>query len=401
MSRDEPHGHSIFWERPMRPIAGVRIILFSFALILATSHLATGQILLSGNENKFDLTQGGQKVIPGAAPDSLTLIDFSRNPPATFTTDNVPNTVIGPPSNIAISPDGKVALVANSVRVEGDKYFPESYAHVVDLTARPPKLAGRVKTDLQPSGLSFTPDGKLALVACRASGTVSVLSVEGTIVKLLESVKVCEPADQVSDVAISPDGKTALASARMASCLVVLSIENGKVTPTGRKISTFGQCYRVVFTPDGQLAVTAGSGLGNGSDMDAITVVEVKGRDMLATDYVGIGVSPESIEISPDGKLLAAVVIEGTNWPVGDPRHGTHGSLVILQRQGKTFVKKQKLDVGRIPEGVAFTSDGKRIVVQCHPDRELWVFDLNGDTVKDSGTRIKMPGMPSSLRAGK
>src|SRR5579859_2971141 len=183
----------------MPPIGQVRILL-CVCVILSIPNLAGGQIILSGNENKIDLTQGGQKVIPGAAPDSLTLIDFSKNPPATFTTDNVPNTVIGPPSNIGISPDGKMALVANSVRVEGDKYFPESYAHVVDMTVRPPKAVGRVKTDLQPSGLSFTPDGKLALVACRASGTVSVLSLEGTNVKLLESVKVCEPADQVSDV---------------------------------------------------------------------------------------------------------------------------------------------------------------------------------------------------------
>jgi hypothetical protein len=39
--------------------------------------------------------------------------------------------------------------------------------------------------------------------------------------------------------------------------------------------------------------------------------------------------------------------------------------------------------------------------VQCHPDRELWIFDVNGSTVKDSGVRIKVPGMPSALRAGK
>ena len=104
----------------------------------------------------------------------------------------------------------------------------------------------------------------------------------------------------MSDVAVSPDGKTALASVRAASSyLAVLSDrQRQQVTATGRKVSTFGQCYRVVFTPDGGLAVTAGSGFGNGSDLDAITVVEVKGREMLATDYVGIGVSPESIRRS-------------------------------------------------------------------------------------------------------
>ena len=278
-----------------------RVYVFTIiAMVVGLKPCARGQIMLSGNENKFDLTQGGQKVIAGAKPDSLTLIDFSKMPPATFSVEGVANTVIGPPSNIAISPDGKMALVANSVKVEGDKYSPESYVHVVDLGVRPPKVVGRVNTELQPSGLSFTPDGERALVACRASGTVSVLGVDGLNVKLLESVKVGEPADQVSDVAVSPDGKTALASVR-GSYLAVLAIENGKVTATGRKISTFGQCYRVVFTPDGELAMTAGSGFGNGSDLDAITVVEVKGREMVATDYVGIGVSPNRSRSAPTG----------------------------------------------------------------------------------------------------
>jgi hypothetical protein len=57
------------------------------------------------------------------------------------------------------------------------------------------------------------------------------------------------------------------------------------------------------------------------------------------------------------------------------------------------------LTVGRIPEGVAFTSDGRNLVVQCHPDRELWVLAVQGKKLKDTGRRIAVPGMPSSLRA--
>ena len=120
-----------------------RVYVFTIiAMVVGLKPCARGQIMLSGNENKFDLTQGGQKVIVGAKPDSLTLIDFSKMPPATFSVEGVANTVIGPPSNIAISPDGKMAPVANSVKVEGDKYSPESYVHVVDLGVRPPKVVG-------------------------------------------------------------------------------------------------------------------------------------------------------------------------------------------------------------------------------------------------------------------
>jgi sugar lactone lactonase YvrE len=74
---------------------------------------------------------------------------------------------------------------------------------------------------------------------------------------------------------------------------------------------------------------------------------------------------------------------------------------VLLARRGKTFRVVGEHPVGRIPEGVAFTSDGKYLIVQCHPDRELWIFSLSRGRVKDTGQRIKVPGMPSSLRASR
>jgi hypothetical protein len=59
----------------------------------------------------------------------------------------------------------------------------------------------------------------------------------------------------------------------------------------------------------------------------------------------------------------------------------------------------QEHGIGRIAEGVAFTSDGKYLVVQCHRHRELWVFSVERGRLKDTGERIKVPGNPSSLRA--
>src|SRR5207244_5767629 len=82
----------------------------------------------------------------------------------------------------------------------------------------------------------------------------------------------------------------------------VVEIERGRVTATGRKLSAYGQPYRVVITPDGELALTAGQGYGNGIDRDAITVIDLKSKPMRAIDFIPIGAAPESIEISPDGR---------------------------------------------------------------------------------------------------
>jgi len=373
-------------------------------LFLALAAPATAQIIVSGNENKIDLTSGTPRVIPPLAPDSISILNFSKFPPSVQHLSDIPNSVVGPPSNIAITPDHRIALISNSLKVDpqdATHWVPESFVHVLDLTAHPPKVVGKARTGRQPSGLSITANGRLALVANRADGTVSVLSIRDKEVTATQTVKVCEPGESVSDVAISPDGRLALASAQKGGYLSVLKIDGDTVAPTGQKLSAYGQPYRVVITPDGELALTAGQGYGNGIDRDAISVIDLTARPMCTLEYIPVGAVPESIEISPDGKLLAAVVMNGSNLGPSDPNRSTHGALVLLARRDKTFRVVEERPLGRIPEGVAFTSDGKYLVVQCHADRELWVFSVSRGRVKDTGQRIKVPGMPSSLRASR
>ena len=372
-------------------------------LCLSLTTPASAQLVLSGNENKIDLTSGGIRVIPPTGPDSISILDFSTFPPMVQHLENIPNTVVGPPSNIAITPDRSLALIADSIKIDpkdATKWIPNSYIQLLDLEANPPRMIGRVQAGLQPSGMSITRDGKFALVANRAEGTVSLLRIAGKSVSLVETIKVCLPVESVSDVAISPDGRLALASAQKGGFLAVLKLENGHVEFTGQKISTFGDPYRCVITPDGELALTAGQGRAlNSVDQDAITVIDLRAKPMRAIQHITIGAVPESIEISPNGRLLAAVVMNGSNLAPTDPSHTQQGALEILARRGKTFAKIKSLPVGAIPEGVAFTSDGRYLVVQCHPSRELWIFRVRGESVRDTGQRIKTPGMGSSLRA--
>ncbi|HKS37621.1 MAG TPA: hypothetical protein VJW76_10560 [Verrucomicrobiae bacterium] len=381
----------------------IKALSFAAVLLFATEvATARAQFVISGNENKIDLTSGAAKVVAPTGPDSISILDFSVFPPSVRHLNDIANSVIGPPSNIAITPDGRLALIANSLKIDATNptnWVPESFVHVLDLAASPPRIIGKVTTGRQPSGISITHNRRLALVANRADGTISVLLLGDTGVGEIRTVKVCEPAESVSDVAISPDGKFALASVQKGGHLAVLKIDGLAVTTTGQKLSTYGQPYRVVITPDGELALTAGQGYGNGIDRDAVTVIDLKSNPMRTVDYIPVGPVPESIEISPDGKLLAVVLMNGSNLAPGDPNRTTKGGLVLLARNGKTYRFVEEHLIGRIPEGVAFTSDGKYLVVQCHPDRELWIFSVKRGRLKDTGHRIKVPGMPSSLRA--
>ena len=362
---------------------------------------ASSQLVISGNEAKIDLTSGTAVVLPDGPPDSLSILNFLTFPPKVTHLENIRNSVIGPPSNIAITPDESLALIASSTLPDPEnpgKWIPDNVIHVLDLTAVPPAIIGEIETDAQPSGMSIARDGSYALVANRGAGTIAKLSIDRKNVAVKQTIKVCEAEDQVSDVSIGPDGTMAVASVTSGGYLAMLTIENGNLTLTDRKFSVCGSPYRCVISPDGAFALTAGSGQGF-PDEDALTVVDLTSDPPRTADYVPIGSGPESIEISPDGKLVAAVLMEGSNLAKDDPRHQSHGKLTVLARRGRTFEVVQTLRTGPIPEGVAFSPDGKYLIVQCHPIRELWLYRVEGERVTDTGERVTVPGMPSSLRA--
>ncbi len=374
-------------------------VVLSLTVFVTVPTLA--QLVLSGNENKIDLSSGTPTVVPDAEADSISLIDFSDFPPQVDHLFGIPNTVIGPPSNIAIAPDGSLALIANSLKIDPadpTQYVPESHVHVLDLRSDPPRVK-QVPAGKQPSGISISADGSFALVANRAEGSVTLLQIRDGEVMTGASVAVCEAEDAISDVAIHPNGKLALASVQQGGYLAVLEIDGTNVTVSDRKISVYGKPYRVVITPDGEVALTAGQGFGSAIDEDALTVIDLQSRPIRSVDYVPVGAVPESIEVSPNGKLIAAVLMAGSNLPADDPNRTDMGEVVLLSRKGTRVTVEQTVPVGPIPEGVAFTSDGDYLLVQSHPRRAIWVFKVSRRRLKDTGLRIEVPGMPSSLRA--
>jgi hypothetical protein len=128
--------------------------------------------------------------LPGR--DSVLIVDLA-DPMNPKIVANLPlkNSVVGPPVNLDIDPSGSIALVADSINVikegEGLKQVPDDKVHVIDLKANPPKAIGTVAVGKQPSGLSINPAGTLALVANREDKSISVLSIKGAEVKLIDT----------------------------------------------------------------------------------------------------------------------------------------------------------------------------------------------------------------------
>jgi DNA-binding beta-propeller fold protein YncE len=360
--------------------------------------------VISANEGKLDLVTGAQRMVPNPVPDSLTLLDFASFPPGVRHLTNVPNTVLGPPSNVAFTPDRRHVAIANSIVPDPSRtngWRPGRAIHLLDLAASPPTIATFEGQGLQPSGLCFNPSGHHLLAANRADGSVSLLRLDHGRLVPVQSLSIVDPAVEVADVAVSPDDRFVVASLTKTNQLALLRKEGERLSDTGRRISTYGKPYRVMFTPDGRFVLTAGAGNGNGLDIDALTVVRRQGDDFLATGHVPLAAGPESFDISPDGQWGAAVLMNGSNTGSQSPNYRDHGLLVMFRRRGDQWTREQTLPTGAIPEGVVITPDGRHVVVQCHPDRELRIYRRSGARLRELPSRIPVPGMPSGMGAAR
>src|SRR5271167_3353952 len=280
---------------------------------------AFGQVLIVGNDEKQGWDENAKPIFKEPGHDTLSVIDISK-PEAPRIAATIPliNSVVGPPTNLAIHPSGEIAFVANSLEPVtqgwGHRLEPDNKVFLIDLKATPPAVIGTITVGKQPSGMAISPKGDLALVANRADGTISVLSIRGKDVLVLDTVTVGAAADQVSAVAITPDGKRALATKPAANKVALLSIDGQKVTYDKRDLPAGIFPYNVAVTPDGKLALTADNGGGTSDgNIDTVGVIDLTANPPRVIDHVTVGDSPEGLAISPKGNLAVSIQAEGSN----------------------------------------------------------------------------------------
>jgi DNA-binding beta-propeller fold protein YncE len=380
-------------------------LVFAAAMLCSTSMpIAHAKpFLIVGLDEKVLWDDDGKTVLSPPGKDSVLIVDLA-NPedPKIVATLPLENSVVGPPVNLDIDPTGSVALVANSVDVvkDGDalKQVPDNKIFVIDMKANPPKLAATVTGGKQPSGLSFSPSGKMALVANRADNSISVLSVNGTDVKVTDTISF---PDSVAHVIFTPDGKHALAARFPAHKVSLLDINGDKVTYNKVDFPTGQWPYNVVVTPNSKIALTSDNGGAGSSDgnVDTTSVIDLEVNPPRIIDRVVVGDGPEGLAMSPKGDLAVAAILRGSNMKKAF-YYQKNGSLSILKIDGKKVTKTQDIEVGGLPEAVAFTPDGKYLLAGNYLTQDFSILKVNGTKVVDTGKRFKVPGHPASARMG-
>jgi DNA-binding beta-propeller fold protein YncE len=330
------------------------LALLILCLAFGEPRPAAAQVMLVGIDTKLVFDEHGQRVYQTPGDDLVQFYDL-KNPAHPELIGSLPltNSVVGPPSNLAVTPDQRLALIANSLNWQplpegGWKPVPDDRLFVVDLTARPPRLVSTVHVGGQPSGLAIDRDGTMAIVANRDGKSLSVLSIRGDDVAVTDTVPM---GDVVTSVAITPDGKTALA------------VKTAK---------------------------------------HSVAVIDLAARPPRVVDFVTAGDSIEGLVASPRGDFALATILNGSYDAALNAwyRHKT-GLAVLLGIKDGRVRRSDTIEVGAFPEGAAFSPDGRYAYTGNYASNTLSVLKVEDDgRLVDTHADIALPGPPASMRVG-
>jgi len=384
-------------------VAAVALLVLAGCANLVGQSSGKRELMIVGNDEKVSWDADGKGVNLPPGKDTISVIDIGTDPLAPRIIANLPlmNSIFGPPTNLAITPDEGLALVANSMDWVKDgagwKPVPDTKLYVIDLTETPPKLIDTVAVGKQPSGMAINRAGTLALIANRADNSVSVLRIAGKKVTLIDTVAMGE---QVAHVVFTPDGKRALAGKFPNHKVALLEVNGEKVTYAKQDIPVGLWPYNLDVTPDGTLALTADNGNAGAADghLDTVTVIDLEANPARVIDKVVVGDGPEGFAISPTGKLAVALLLKGTNSAKSAWFYNRNATVVALKIEGKKVTRTNEVEVRGLPEGVVFSNDGRYIYVGNFMDSDISILRVDGDQIVNTGKSLALPGHPASMR---
>lgn len=384
-------------------VLALGIAMSTDSAFLPTANAA--DLIVSANDAKYVRVAGRDTFPDNPGPDTLSVIDAATYPPRLVATVEVTSTIAGPPQAVAITPDGKLAVVSAPNRYDyaEKKIVLETYLQVVDLEAKPPKVVAKIDVKHHPQGLSINREGDLMLAAT-VGGTVALLAIEGKNVTLRDEVKLSDR--RLAGVAFTHDGKAALVALRDEQGVVVLDIAEGKISTQRERVTTGIAPYAVDISGDGKWAVVGNAGLAGlanpgklAADADTVTLVDVSKRPFRAVQHLTVPSIPEGVAISPDGRWIAVQAMDGSNLTPDQPGRRERGRVLLFAIRNGLAEKTADLPGGQAGQGIVFTADNRYLLAQFNVEKQIAVYAVNGGDLKDTGTRINVSGGPSSIRS--
>jgi WD40 repeat protein len=362
-----------------------RIQVYLLAAAVALPGAAMADVVLSSNDGHTVMDANKVQVTPDPiGPDTITIIDVKSYPPKIKATFEAPGSVVGPPGAIWISKDESWGIVTSATKADASAtktggIGPDDRVAVFDLTSNPPKVVQTLNAGAGATQVRVSPDGSLALIANRTEGTLSVFSVKDKRLTSVGKVDTGNAKSLPSAVAFVDD-KNALLTRGGDNMVNVLHIDGTNVTIDPRPITTGIGAYTMDINAAHTLAAVSNMGRGDG-DVDSVSLIDLKSKPYRTVGTFGVPSGPEPLKFSPDGRYLAVGAQNGSTKPSSHPFHHDKGLLGIYAVEGQTLTKLAETPAGPWAEAVAFSRDGKTVLLQSMQDLTIEVFRWDGRTL--------------------
>lgn len=375
------------------------------ALVLLSFAGARAEIAVSANDGK-QLRPGDS--VTGPTPDSVSVLSIEGGKARLLGSVAVPAAMIGPPRAIAMTADSKLAIVTACQSLSGETLSPADTVSVIDIsTPATPRVVQTVHAGAGASGVAISPNGKLVLVANAEGNSISVFTLSGKRLTPAGTVAM-EDGARPTDVTFTRDGKGAVVVAQRVSKLVSLTVDGSKVTVSGKSASPGRTPYGAVVTHDDKYAINTNLGGANPppgapaapargmSRQGTISMTDLSSGAVTAS--VVVGPTPEHVVLSADGKYAAVVVANGTASVRSDPKFASVLGLLEIYAVGDgTLIPVTRADTGHWCQGAVFSKDGKTILLQCAAEREIELFHFDGTTLTRDATVIPLESRPGAI----
>ena len=370
------------------------------ALLAMLPLAVAAQTVISANDATTTLEDGIVRSVADPSDGTITVMRFTDGGVEVKGRLAVPTALAGLGGSVAVSRSEKLALVTAAEKADpadAARRVPDDRVSVVDLAQNPPRLVQTIAAGAGASGVSFTPDDRLALVANQAAGTVSVFRVDGTSLARLGTIALGEPGIGVRHVAVTPDGRRALVTRDGDSRISVLRIDGDTVTAAPRDISAGLRPQGLAISPTGEVALVANAGRGGG-DADTISLIDLTQEPYRVVDTASVGQTPAGIAIAPNGRLAVAMVVNGSDKPNASPFHAEAGKIVLLRVKDKRLTAIDEAPIGAWSRSAAFSADSRMLAVGTILERTVQVFRVEHRKLVDTKQAVTLPGGSAALR---
>ena len=306
----------------------------------------------------------GTLIVLNKSDDTATLIDLAEG----GRTLTLPTG--GGPHEVAVSPDGRTAVVADYGTARNGSWVNGHTLTVLELPAGTVRDTIDLQLNEQPHGIQFLPGGEQVLVTAESRAAVVVVDVARG--RVLRSVPTEARGSHM--VVASPDGKRAYTANMGSASVSVLDLEEGRLLA---QVDTGAECEGIDVTPDGRQVWASNRAAGT------LSVIDTETHEVLAE--LPCAGFPIRVKITPDGRRALVSCATASEVAVFDVASREELGRVVISAdivdEAGQRLFGAAMEGSPTPIGVLVPPDGKRAYVAAANADQVLEVDLETLTV--------------------